>query len=296
MGAAIDKATARGRPDKVRRSKPVADKTRGRVGSAAKLKTVKGRPAQGATRKAAQSERPPGNFAWLNRILILLGGGVVVIAALQAYITLQKIPVQQITVTGEMEHIRNQAVQDMVQPALAGGFLKADLQRVRQQLEALPWIYRASVRRVWPNALEIHVVEQLPIARWGGDGFLNHEGEVFRPSHGQDWKSLPLLQGPQGAARDLMSIYQRMVNILGPLDLALVQLAVDERGQVEAVLETGIRLVVGGDDFLERMQRFVSIYPSELAVRAGEIERVDLRYESGMAVAFTEPPAVADSY
>jgi cell division protein FtsQ len=230
---------------------------------------------------------------WLNRALILFGLCVVGAAATQAYLTLKALPVQRITVTGELEHTQAQAVQDMVQPGLAGGFLNADLQQIRQQLEGLPWIYQASVRRKWPAALEIHVVEETPIARWGEDGFLNHEGGVFRSGKAAEWSSLPRLSGPAGSAPSLMAKYQRLVEILAPLDLSVVQLAIDERGQVEAVLDEGIELILGGDEFLERLRRFVIVYTSELAGRRQEIERVDLRYTSGIAVAFRETPPVA---
>ena len=246
-----------------------------------------GKSVQGATRNAGVGVEkiPRAASAWVNRVLILIGAGVVLVAAGQAYITVRSIPVQRISVTGELEHTQAEVVQDLVQPFLAGGFLKADLQRMRQKLEGLPWIFEATVRRKWPSALEIHVVEQLPIARWGRDGFLNHEGEVFHSSKSGDWESLPLLQGPQGTAKALVANYQRLVELLAPLGLAIEQLAVDERGQVEAVLAGGMQLLVGSDDFLARMQRFVAIYRTELAARAADVERVDLRYESGVAVA-----------
>jgi cell division protein FtsQ len=50
-------------------------------------------------------------------------------------------------------------------------------------------------------------------------------------------------------------------------------------------------LLLGSEDFLERMHRFVAIYRSELGARAVEVERVDLRYETGIAVAFSEDPS-----
>jgi len=250
--------------------------------------------AQGATRNVAVSvEDSSSSYAWLNRLLILLGTGVVLVAATKGYIFVQSVPVQRITVTGELEHTQAEAVQDMVQPSLVGGFLRADLQQMRRQLEAMPWIYEATVRRKWPNALEINVVEQLPIARWGRDGFLNHEGGIFHSSKNGDWGALPLLTGPQGSAQSLMAKYQRLVEILGPLNLSVVQLAVDERGQMEAVLGQGMQLIVGNDDFLDRMHRFAAVYRNELAARKSEVERVDLRYESGIAVAFSDPSQVA---
>lgn len=251
------------------------------------------RPGQGATRNTPAARTPRRPSAWLNRLIILLAAGVVVTAAIQAYLTLRAIPVQRITVTGELGHTRTEVVQELVQPALVGGFLNADLQRIRQQLEELPWIYQARVQRKWPSALEIEVVEQLPIARWGETGFLNHEGEVFASDSDRDGMSLPLLRGPEGTAKALTASYLRIVEILAPLHLTVAQLAVDGRGQLEVVLAGGMHLLVGGEDFLERMHRFVALYRAELAARSGEVERVDLRYQDGVAVTFAESSRVA---
>ncbi len=277
MGALLGRGSARRSPGR----KPA--RTRGR------------RAPHGATRnsvapaKTAAEKRGGSSSVWFNRLLVLLAAGVVLTAALKAVITVRSLPVQRISVTGELEHTQAQAVQDMVQPGLAGGFLSADLQQIQRQLEGLPWIYKASVRRKWPSALEIHVVEEFPIARWGQDGFLNHEGGVFRSEKAADWEALPRLQGPKGSARALVEKYQRLVEILTPLNLAVEQLVVDERGQLEAVLAGGIELSLGGDDFIERMQRFTGIYRTELAARKSELERIDLRYENGVAVAFKKP-------
>jgi cell division protein FtsQ len=253
-----------------------------------KRKPVK-RSAAGATRKKTaevKQERPPS--IWFNRVLVLFAGVVVITAAVESYRTLQAIPVKRITVTGQLEHTQAEEVQNLVQGSLAGGFLSADLEGMRTELELLPWIFEANVRRRWPSTLEIHVVEQLPIARWGENAFLNHEGDIFRSEKSAQWAHLPILNGPDGSAPALMAKYLRLLEILEPQHLKIEQLAVDERGQVEAVLNGGIRLAIGTQDFLERMQRFVVIYRDELAPKAETIERIDLRYPSGLAIAFKE--------
>jgi cell division protein FtsQ len=242
--------------------------------------------AREKTSEGTQSAIPS---IWLNRGLILLGAAVVLSAGVKAFVTVQSLPVQRISVTGELEHTQAQLVQDIVHPALVGGFLNADLKQIQRQLEGLPWIYEASVRRKWPNALEIHVVEELPIARWGEDSFLNHEGGVFHSAGEDDWQSLPLLRGSGDSARSMVQKYQRLVELLAPLNLSVEQLTEDERGQLEVVLAGGMQLKLGSDRFLERMHRFVNIYRDELSARQGEVLRVDLRYESGIAVAFKQP-------
>lgn len=246
--------------------------------------------AKGATRKqpAQAAVRPRTALGWVNRLLILLGIGTVAVAATQAWLFLSGIQVERIAVKGELTNTRTEAVQRIVQPALAGGFLGTDLGEVQAQLEALPWIYEASVRRVWPNALEIHVVEQLPIARWGDSGFLNHEGQVFRPSQRTGSAQLPLLTGPDDAASTMMATYLRLVDLLKPLGLRIAQLGMDDRGEIEAVLAGGQRLMIGGEDFLERMQRFTRLYRIELQAQMASVERVDLRYQHGIAVAWRD--------
>ena len=226
---------------------------------------------------------------WINRVLILVAATVVVAAGARAYLWLDSLPVQQITVSGALEHTQAEAVQELVQGTLGGGFLSADLRSMQRQLQRLPWIYEASVRRRWPNALEIHVVEQLPIARWGEDSLLNHEGAIFTSDSPGDWHALPLLRGPEGSAPALMERYLQLRELLAPLQLQVEQLRVDQRGQLEAMLAGDVRLIIGGEQFRERMLRFTGIYARELAPRIDEIERIDLRYQVGIAVAYTEP-------
>ena len=244
--------------------------------------------AKGATRKVADTPPTQAISGWVNRLLILLGSVAVLAAGVQAYLTLQALPVTQISVTGKLEHTRKDEIQQLIQPALDGGFLSADLALIREQLQSLPWIYEVNVRRRWPSALEVHVVEQLPIARWGDAGFLNHQAQVFQTSREGNWDDLPLLTGPEGTARTLMASYQRLEELLQPLRLEVTELSLDERGQLEAILQGGTHVLLGKEEFVERVKRLVALYQRELAGRRAEVARVDLRYESGLAVVFKE--------
>ena len=282
---------------KMKKSETDSQKKTGLSGEAraGRLPRMKRRPASGATRNTRVVEERSGrSFFWLNRLLIVLAIAIVMTAATKGFLMIQSLPVQRISVTGELEHTQAQVVQDIVQLSLAGGFLKADLQQIQRQLESLPWVYEATVRRRWPAALEIHILEELPIARWGQDGFLNHEGDVFRTDKRGDWNSLPLLKGPKGSAQSLMAKYQRLVEFLRPLDLHVDQLLVDERGQMAAVMTGGMQLTLGAEDFLGRMHRFEQVYRSELLAQRTEVERVDLRYKNGIAVTFSESSQIAE--
>lgn len=197
-------------------------------------KKVSRKSSQGATRKAPRVEKKSGTFAWLNRVLILIAVGAVLTLATRGLVMLNAIPVEHIIVAGKLEHTKTAALEDRVRPALVGGFLNADIEYIQEQLENLPWVHEASVRRRWPNALELHIVEQLPIARWGDDGFLNHEGVVFRSIGDEENRAaLPLLRGPEGTAGVLTHIYQQLVDVLAPHGLLVQELAIDNRVTVK---------------------------------------------------------------
>ncbi len=249
--------------------------------------------SHGATKKVSAKKKTERSFTWINRVLILIGVGVVLAAGVKAAVVLHAIPVERIVVTGKLEHTREVALQDMVQPALIGGFLSADLLQIREQLESLPWVYEVTVKRRWPNTLEIQVIEQLPIARWGEKGFLNHEGEVFNPSSIGSWGSLPLLSGPPGSERQLIDHYQLISRLLQAVELTVATLSVDARGQLRTTLDGGTEVLLGGEELRERLDRLVSLYDAGLRERKADVQRVDMRYQSGVAVAFFESPEVA---
>jgi cell division protein FtsQ len=249
------------------------------------------KPVKGATRKLAKVEKPVRSFAWLNRLLVLLGVGIVLAALVKSAVVLHEIPVERIVVTGQLKNTQTEAIENMVQPALVGGFLSADLGEVRDQLQSLPWVFEATVRRQWPNALEITVTEQLPIARWGEAGFLNHEGQVFEPTNASRWDDLPRLQGEEGSEQTLIDSYQLLSETLSVTELEVRELALDGRGQLKAVLTNSVQIALGAIHWNERLERFVTLHQSGLDYV--NVERVDTRYTSSIAVAFREVPALA---
>jgi cell division protein FtsQ len=91
----------------------------------------------------------------------------------------QRLPVQQIEFIGERNYIDRSRLEDLVRESQPGSFFALDVNQVFSLLEAQPWIYRASVRKKWPNKLTVYIVEQKPVAHWNDDLLLNQFGETF---------------------------------------------------------------------------------------------------------------------
>lgn len=213
-----------------------------------------------------------------------------------AYLALQTLrsqPVERIVVLGKLEHLRESAVREALNGKLDGGLAFLDLTALRSELEALPWVYGAQLRRRFPDTLEVRVVEQLPIARWGEDGFLNHEARIIEVVDARRWEDLPRLRGPVGSEARLMNHYLRLLERLEPVKLTPVALSEDSFGQLRATLHGGVVLEFGGRDFSLRLQRFVQLWNRELSVAGRSPARIDLRYEKGAAVAFVEAEQIA---
>ncbi len=186
-------------------------------------------------------------------------------------------------------------MQQHIAPFVEASFFKVDLNGMRHDLEQMPWIAHAQVRRVWPDQVVIRLDEQLPIARWGEEALLNNQGEAFAPSELSNYEHLPQLHGPKRAQQRVMQQYQLLSQMLRPLGFSITRLELRERGSWFLTTSEGIELLLGRDHLVEKVRRFGTIYEKALKEQSGNIARIDLRYSNGLAVAWREPiPAATD--
>ncbi|HEX2013335.1 MAG TPA: cell division protein FtsQ/DivIB [Roseateles sp.] len=276
----------------IRRQEPV-------IGRAPLRKPV----PRGASRMVAKeplSQRlPKPSFGFLKRLawpvmLAVLGFGAY--EAAQRLLPYADRPIAKVNVQGDLSYISQQAVQQRIAPYIAASFFSIDLAGMRRELEQMPWIAHAEVRRVWPDQVMVRLEEQLPIARWGDEALLNNQGQAFAPRELAHYEQLPQLWGPQRAQEQVMQQYQMLSQMLRPLGFSIARLELRERGSWFLSTGQGVELLLGRDHLVEKMRRFISIYEKTLKGQIVNIERVDLRYPNGLAVAWRAPveaPAAA---
>ena len=224
---------------------------------------------------------------WLMSGVVMVGVLAVVAGAIQGGLYLLDLKVERIAITGSARNVTTEEIEALVAPRLEQGFLAADLNGIRDTLEAIPWVYEANVRRRWPDEVAIHITEERPIARWGMAGFLNHEGAYFPGELTSQWHSLPRLEGPEGSEASLVQRYQNLEALLDETGLEVVWLSQDAVDQVSAELDNGVLLVLGSDHYVARVRRFVSLYQHYLIEQP--VARIDMRYEHGAAVQLMPP-------
>lgn len=230
----------------------------------------------------------PGRGAgrWLMRaalMLVALTGGQLLLE----YTAVNDLfPVHTVRFGGDLEHVADAELRAAVSPHINGGLLSLDVGAVRAAVEARPWVAEARIRRVWPDALTVEVVEQTPVARWGDDGLLNAEGVVFRPDARPT--ALPLLAGPQGSATEVLAMFRRIRDALATRDLAVTGLTLDARRAWTARLAGGGELAFGHSRIPERLERLVAAWPAIRERRTSGPEYIDLRYPNGLSVRWAQ--------
>mgnify|MGYP005847339683 CR=1 FL=1 len=233
-------------------------------------------------------------LAMLQRVLsLLLLSGLLVGSGWGLWLVFKKVdaPIEVILVRGQYSQVDQAQIQKMVEPLLSGGFISLDLQRIRNGLERHPWIEAASISRQWPDSLVIRLVEEVPIARWGDRAFLNHRGERLEIGDNSMLSHLPLLEGVERSERQMMRFYRQMAQMLQPAELRIAALRRDARDAWRLTLANDLELVIGRDQIIEKMRRFLLVWDQHLKARTAEVGRVDIRYDNGVAVEWVEKPA-----
>lgn len=203
--------------------------------------------------------------------------------------------VQRVLVDAPFQRVSPVEVEQVVRANLRGGFMTADLERLRRAVESLAWVDRARIHRVWPDGLRIEVVEQIAAARWGEDGLLNTRGELFMSGSRHVPQELPRLDGPAGSEVDVAQRYLALQGRLVEQGLRITALRLDARGAWEMDLANGVTVRLGRRQVDERMERFLQVAAPVIAGRAAEIVYVDMRYSNGFSIGWREgvPPGSA---
>jgi cell division protein FtsQ len=218
--------------------------------------------------------------------------GLILLAMLAATLLLGKywlsdpyrFPLSVVEVEGDFRYLEKQQLQAAVAPHATGGFFTVDVGAIRAAAEQLPWVYKASVKRVWPATVSLQVDEQQPIARWGTQGFLNRFGEAFVPERTETALQLPALAGPDGQEQKVLERYQDVSESLASLGLQVTRLELDGRRSWHIQLDDSVALELGRAHAWQRLERFIKVYPEVFAGRMEELQRVDLRYSNGFSV------------
>ena len=193
-------------------------------------------------------------------------------------------PIRVVQMAKPLQRANEQSVRAALAAHLDGGFFALDVQAIKDQLEANPWVETAVITRVWPDTLSVAITEEIPIARWGENSLLNQYGESFAPELKDDDLTLPLLKGPEGMERKVMEQYQVFSQLLSDTGLRVREINLSERGSWTLRMDNNLLVSIGRSNVMERMQRLVKFYERHLYAEVGSVAAIDLRYNNGISI------------
>lgn len=206
----------------------------------------------------------------------------------------QNYPVHNVRFEGPFRHVAREELENAVLPLVRGNFFLVDLETIKQRVESIPWVHRASVRRRFPSDVHVQFSEQELAAHWGTADWVNASGDVVRV-HGEGLPlDAPRFDGPEGSARRALIAYRDFTPVLAPLGLRIAALRLTPRHgwrlEIERALAAGqlgekrFVLILDHDEPQRRIERFAQVYRANLMHEAALLKRVDLRYTNGFSV------------
>lgn len=193
----------------------------------------------------------------------------------------QKVPLKNILVSGELARVAAKEIENTVNKGKVVSLFSINVDQLHIDIENLPWVYQASIRKSWPDTLKVYVVEQEPSAFWNQDMLLNKYGGIFDAS--LEGIQVPYLFGPGGSELTVLQGLRAMQGLLDMSDLEISELSLSERYAWQLKLTNGVSIRLGRTEFMDRLQRFIDVYPL-LLENEKTVEYVDLRYDTGLAV------------
>ncbi len=240
--------------------------------------------------------------------VLLLGTGVFLCAfAVNRWgMKLTELPYFQmtkLTVTGDTDRVPKERVEEVISPILAGSYFSFNLEEARRQIEMVPWVKQAVVRRVWPNGLAVEVKSYRAIAMYEDGRLVSLEGDLFsaNPDERENLSvQLPTFYGSSLQVPLITKSYRDFTRALEPLGATITDLHFSERGSWSLVMmspdipPTPIELGVddGHGSVLAGLVNMVAAYPKMVEVMNGPPSSVDMRYNKAFAASLPDRKAV----
>ena len=218
---------------------------------------------------------------WIANFLFALAVVLMLYAMLYVVVHLPIFPIRDVKVDGQLSHVNREQIKLIVAKHLNGNFFTLDLEKTRDAFEKLPWARNVSVRRRWPDKLDVVIEEHQALARWGNIALVNTHGELFQAATDAD---LPVFYGPGDGVMEVTKDYGNYSQILNKANIKIAQVTLSPRRAWEIKTDKGLLIALGRVDMEARLNRFTGAYKSTLSQLNVKVDYADLRYPNGFAV------------
>lgn len=246
------------------------------------------RTRRGASREGERRTLTLPGQRWLVPALFLVLLAAVGEMGFTAFREVANVPIRHVTVNGDFRFIDRGRIEASMLPHLGTGYFMVDLEQIREELHRLPLVHEVTVRRAWPDRLLVYITEQVPVLRFGEDGYLNPYAEVFRPGAPLPGLDLPVVYGPPGSEKKLLRDFDDFTEILDPTGLRIVSMVLDGKHACRMRLSGGLEVLLGRRGIEGKLRLLTKLLQGPWAADRERMARIDMRYSNGVAVAWRD--------
>jgi cell division protein FtsQ len=155
---------------------------------------------------------------------------------------------------------------------------------LKKEIENVDWIRLADVRRVYPDEIEIYIIEHIPIAIWNDKMFLNDLGEIFF-ANDIDIK-LPKIYSTNDRNKIIFKYFVTFSKnlIKNNIHHSVIKMDENNRRSLTIKLSSNIIIYLGSNDIMNKIDTFFKVYNSLNSSDLTKIRYIDMRYSNGFAV------------
>ncbi|MCF6202269.1 MAG: cell division protein FtsQ/DivIB [Methylococcaceae bacterium] len=196
------------------------------------------------------------------------------------------LPIKYVRIEGTFQYIEKNKIKQVLKGQVNNGLYNANIKNIQQSVADLPWVNSVKVKRVWPDAIEIKITEQVPIAKWYSTELVNKNGDIFKPDNLNNFEHLPMIAGNTGNEKKLLETMADLTIDLKEHNMKLTEFQVSNRRAWTIKIQNGMELILGRNEPFKNLQRFLKTRHLLGKEQLAKIKVVDLRYPNGYALAW----------
>jgi len=196
------------------------------------------------------------------------------------------LPIKYVRIEGTFQYIEKTKIKQVLKGQVNKGLYNANIKKIQQSVADLPWVNSVKVKRVWPDAIEIIITEQVPIAKWYFTELVNKNGDLFKPDNLNKFEHLPMIAGNTGNEKKLLETMADLTIDLKEHNMKLTEFQVSNRRAWTIKIQNGMELILGRNEPFKNLQRFLKTRHLLGKEQLAKIKVVDLRYPNGYALAW----------
>ena len=163
-------------------------------------------------------------------------------------------------------------------------FFNFKINILKKEIEEVPWVKSADIRRVYPGEIKIYIEEHIPIAIWNNESYMNNIGDIFFVNDIK--KNLPIISSNQSGNKIMFEYFSLLLKYISDenFDIKIKKIEENDIRSLSAYLSSGIIVKFGSKDIRGKIRTFIKVYKTLNTSDLEKIRYIDMRYSNGFSI------------